>query len=308
MQASSETPQLKTAKNDTKHLAFTNSHLTFKQHHMSADYHTHTPLCLHAEGTPQQYIDAAIAAGLTEYGISDHAPVKKSDGTEPFDDWRMLTSQIPEYIQWIADAKAHAADKITVRCGLECDWLPGCENWTEHLRTLHPWDYLIGSVHYITTGSDSSDTWDFDNPAWLGRWAESDVEEAWSLYWQAYTDMADSGLYDVLGHPDLIKKFGYKPEGDLTRYYEPAIDAIATAGTIIEINTAGLHKPCAEMYPDTAFLELARDAGIDLIISSDAHHPSEVARDRNTAIATAKAAGYTHTTLINQGKRSYAPL
>jgi len=276
---------------------------------MSADYHTHTPLCLHAEGTPIQYIDAAIAAGLTEYGISDHAPLQKQDGSEPFDNWRMLTSQIPDYLEWINTAKTQAGDRINVRCGLECDWLPGLtnESWTQHLRSLHPWDYLIGSVHYIGT-----DQWDFDNPKWLGKWAKSeqdgDIHQAWDLYWKSYTAMADSGLYDILGHPDLIKKFGYKPSGDLTRYYEPAIDAIATAGSIIEINTAGLHKPCAEVYPDTAFLELARDAGIDLIISSDAHHPREVARDRDTAIGIAKAAGYTHTTLINQRQRSYVAL
>jgi histidinol-phosphatase (PHP family) len=286
---------------------------------MSADYHTHTPLCLHAEGTPEQYIDAAIAAGLTEYGISDHAPLQKPDGSEPYDNWRMLSTQIPDYIKWIDAAKAHAnkhaaktGNKITIRSGLECDWLPGSSNgpWTQHLRTLHPWDYLIGSVHYIA--ETSSDPWDFDNPKWLGKWAKSekdgDIHQAWDLYWKAYTAMADSGLYDILAHPDLIKKFGYKPTGDLSRYYEPAIDAIATAGSIIELNTAGLHKPCAEVYPDTVFLELARDAGIDLIISSDAHHPGEVARDRDTAIEIAKAAGYTHTTLINQRQRSYTPL
>jgi histidinol-phosphatase (PHP family) len=278
---------------------------------MSADYHTHTPLCLHAEGTPEQYIDAAIAAGLSEYGISCHAPLQKPDGSEPYDDWRMTSSQIPEYIEWINAAKDYAGNKITIRSGLECDWLPGCESWTQHLRSLHDWDYLIGSVHYLSENTNN-EPWGFDNPKWIGKWAQSqkdgDIDQAWDLYWKTYTKMADSGLYDILAHPDLIKKFGYKPSGDLTRYYEPAIDAIATAGSIIEINTAGLHKPCAEVYPDSTFLELARDAGIDLIISSDAHHPSEVARDRKTATEIAKAVGYTHTTLINQGQRSYVAL
>ena len=120
--------------------------------------------------------------------------------------------------------------------------------------------------------------------------------------------MADSGLFDVLGHPDLIKKFGFKPEGDLSRFYEPVIDAISASGSIIELNTAGWHKPCAEQYPHSDFLELARDGGIDLIISSDAHQPSDVARDFGKAIAVAKAAGYVETTLINQGQRSYEAL
>ena len=282
---------------------------------MSADYHTHSPLCLHAEGTPKEYINAAIAAGLTEYGISCHAPQQKPDGSEPFDDWRMLSTQIPEYLQWIDTAKNHAEEKIQVRSGLECDWLPGCESWIQHLRDLHNWDYLIGSVHYIAPPTqmhknpdDLDQPWGFDNPTWIDTWAKTDIDLAWDLYWKAYSEMADSGLFDILAHPDLIKKFGYKPKGDLTHYYEPAIDAIATSGAIIEINTAGLHKPCAEIYPDLTFLELARDAGIDLIISSDAHHPDEVARDRDKANELAKAAGYTHTTLIQERHRSYVSI
>lgn len=262
---------------------------------MPADYHTHTPLCFHAEGEPEQYIDAAIAAGLIEYGISDHAPVT----TKFFDDWRMLDSDMPKYLDWIERAKAHAGERISVRCGLECDWLPGCQPWIESLRTRHDWDYLIGSVHYL------GDNWDFDNPKWLGKWADTDVDLVWQKYWDTYIAMADSGQFDILAHPDLIKKFGYRPTGDLSRYYEPVVDAIAASGAIIELNTAGWHKPCAEQYPHSQFLELARDGGIDLIISSDAHAPAEVARDFAKAIEVAKSAGYLETTLINQGQRSY---
>ncbi|MGJ8673313.1 histidinol-phosphatase [Rubritalea sp.] len=266
---------------------------------MPADYHTHTPLCMHAEGEPEQYIDAAIAAGVTEYGISDHAPV----GEEFFDDWRMLESQLPEYFSWVERAKAHAGDKLPVRVGMECDWLPGCESWIQDLRSRYDWDYLIGSVHYI------NDQWDFDNPKWVGsKWAEADIDQVWETYWSTYIDMIDSGLFDIFGHPDLIKKFGHKPAGDLSRFYEPAIDALATSGAIIELNTAGWHKPCAEQYPHSEFLELARDGGIGLVISSDAHHPAEVARDFEKAKAVAKAAGYMETVLIDKGQRSYENL
>ncbi|MFC4994527.1 histidinol-phosphatase [Rubritalea tangerina] len=268
---------------------------------MPADYHTHTPLCMHAEGEPEQFIDAAIAAGVTEYGIADHAPT----GLEVFDDWRMLYSQLPDYFAWVERAKAHAGDRLPIRVGMECDWLPGCEEWIEQLRGSYAWDYLIGSVHYINDGA----AWDFDNPKWVGsKWAESDVEDVWVRYWQAYIAMADSGLFDIFGHPDLIKKFGHRPEGDLRRFYEPAVDAIATSGAVIELNTAGWHKPCAEQYPHSDFLELARDGGIDLVISSDAHHPSEVARDFERAKEVARAAGYQETVLLHQGKRRYEEL
>lgn len=264
---------------------------------MPADYHTHTPLCHHAEGNPEAYVEAALAAGLTEYGISDHAP----QIPEPFDDWRMGLDEFPAYIEWIERARNHAAGRIPIRAGMECDWLGGCEPWIRKLESLYPWDYLIGSVHYLGE-------WDFDNPKWLGRWAESDVEEVWTHYWNTYGEMADSGLFDILGHPDLVKKFAHRPNGDLTRFYEPVVDIIAASGSAIELNTAGWHKPCEEAYPAAGFLELACSAGIPLVISSDAHAPGEVARDFDKAIHIAKAAGYRETQLFEKRRRKSVPL
>jgi histidinol-phosphatase (PHP family) len=258
---------------------------------MPADYHTHTPLCRHASGEPEAFVDQALAMGISEYGISDHAPQMP----EPFDDWRMLESEIPAYFEWIERARKHAAGRIPIRVGLECDWLEGNEEWIAELATRHPWDYLIGSVHYLGD-------WDFDNPKWLGRWAESDVDAVWCHYWQTYTRMVDSGLFDIVAHPDLVKKFSRIPEGDLSRYYEPVIDALASSRSVIEINTAGWHKPCAEAYPAPGFLELACSAGVPLIISSDAHAPHEIARDFSKAIEWAKAAGYRETQLFEQRK------
>ncbi|NNC90236.1 MAG: histidinol-phosphatase [Akkermansiaceae bacterium] len=260
---------------------------------MPADYHSHTPLCRHAEGTPGEYVEAAVAAGLLEYGISDHAPTP-----EPFDDWRMAAEELPQYLDWIAEAREHAAGRLPVRAGLECDWLPGCGPWIEELAGRSDWDYLIGSVHYL--GGD----WDFDNPKWLGRWAETDVEEAWSRYWETYAAMASSGLFDILGHPDLIKKFGFRPGGDLARFYDPAVEAIAASGGAIELNTAGWHKPCGEQYPSAGFLRRAAAAGIPLVISSDAHAPGELGRDFDKGVALALESGFRETVLFaGRGRR-----
>ena len=256
---------------------------------MLADYHTHTPLCHHATGTPEAYVDAALAAGLCEFGISDHAP----QTPEPFDDWRMAASDLPRYFDWIARAREHAAGRIPVRAGMECDWLPGNHAWIEDLTARYEWDYLIGSIHYL-------DGWDFDNPKWLGHWAEVDLDDLWARYWQAYAEMAATGLFDILGHADLVKKFGHTPAGDLTRYYEPAVEAIAASGAAIEINTAGWHKPCAEAYPALEFLKLAAQAAIPLVISSDAHAPGEVGRDFARAVELAREAGFTETCLFHK--------
>lgn len=260
---------------------------------MTADYHTHTPLCRHAEGSPEEFVEAAIYAGLEEYGISDHAPALP----EPLDDWRMLESELPEYLSWISQAERAAQGRITVRSGLECDWIAGCEAHIDSLAQGHSWDYLIGSVHYL--GS-----WDFDHPKWLGKWAELDVESTWETYWKTYAAMAESGLFDILGHPDLIKKFSYVPKGDLDRFYDPVIEAIAANGSVIELNTAGWYKPCAEAYPAPRFLELAASAGIGLVISSDAHSPKEVGRDFAKARDLALAAGFRETQRFEKRKRS----
>lgn len=260
---------------------------------MPADYHTHTPLCRHARGAPAQFIAAAVAAGVSEYGISDHAPQRP----EPFDDWRMLESELPDYFAWTDRARECAGGRIPVRLGLECDWLTGCEPWITHLAGVAEWDYLIGSVHYL--GS-----WDFDNPARVERWHGREVAAVWADYWAAYAAMAASGLFDLLGHPDLVKKFGHRPPGDLRRFYDPAIAAIAAAGCAIELNTAGWHKPCAEAYPTLEFLALARAAGIPLAISSDAHAPDEVGRDFPRALELARAAGYRETVLFERRRRT----
>jgi histidinol-phosphatase (PHP family) len=116
--------------------------------------------------------------------------------------------------------------------------------------------------------------------------------------------MARSGLFDFLGHPDLIKKFAHHPEGDLRRFYEPAVEAIAEAGCAIELCTAGWHKPCQEQYPAREFLALACTAGIPLLISSDAHAPEEVARDFDRATALVLEVGYKETLLFEKRRAS----
>jgi histidinol-phosphatase (PHP family) len=272
---------------------------------MPADYHTHTPLCHHAEGTPKAYVERAVAAGLDEYGISDHAP----QTPEPFDDWRMAMADLPRYLDWIAEAKQHAAGRLTVRAGLECDWLPNCQAHLETLTAAHHWDYLIGSVHYLST--PATERWDFDNPKHLSQWqtfSPSELEEVWTIYWKAYTAMVRSGHFDIYGHPDLIKKFAHHPEGDLRRFYDPVIEALAESGKAIEINTAGWHKPCAEQYPAAPFLSLAAQAGIPLTINSDAHRPEEVGRDFPKAYALAREAGFTQVALFEQRRMSLTAL
>ena len=247
---------------------------------MRTDYHLHTPLCGHATGAPRDYVLAAHKAGLHEIGFSDHNPMPTQ-----FDDWRMAPDQLSEYLKMIAEAQREFPD-YPIRLGLECDFIPGYEDHIRHLAASADWDYLIGSVHYI------SPDWDVDNPKHLKRWTERPVDEIWQAYFDAYIRMIESRLFDFLAHPDLVKKFGHRPKGDLSRFYLKALDAAAAANAVLEVSTAGLRKDVHEIYPSRDFLIAAHARDIPIVINSDSHDPKEVAHEFDQAYALAAEVGY----------------
>lgn len=263
---------------------------------MTADFHLHTLLCRHAIGTPADYARVAEEKGLREIGFADHNPMP-----EPFDDWRMNLDELPRYVELVEEARAQFPS-LAIRLGLECDFIAGREAWIEKLAGLADWDFLIGSVHYIAPG------WDVDNPKWIGRFREQPVAEIWARYWKIYEQCIRSGLFDFVAHPDLPKKFGFRPTGDLRAFYEPSIVALAEKKVAVEINTAGLRKPVGELYPSREFLEMARAAEVPLLINSDAHAPGEVGADFEAATKLAREAGYRETVRFAKRKRSFAPL
>ena len=261
------------------------------------DYHTHNALCRHAEGRPIDYARRAEEIGLEEFGCSDHSPMKEDD----FDDWRMKWSDFPRYVADVEEAGE--AVSIPVRLGLEVDYLEGGEEWIETLSKAADFDFLIGAVHYIAPG------WDVDNPKWIGRFQnEASVEEIWETYWELYTKCVASGFFDILAHPDLPKKFGHKPDGDLKRYYVPAIEAAVAADVVFEVNTAGFRKECCEQYPAREFLELMQEAGISVIINSDAHAPREVGAGFAEALELIRGIGFTGLARFEKRERRIVPL
>lgn len=244
-----------------------------------ADYHLHTPLCRHATGWPVDFAVRALELGLNEIGFADHNPMP-----EPFDEWRMQLDELPRYFEVVEAARAQFP-QLTIRIGLECDFIEGREAWIEKLSTMTEWDYLIGSVHYLSEG------WEVDHPRYIARHA-GNAEEIWSSYWRTYVRAIRSGLFDFMAHPDLPKKFGHRPDGDLRRFYEPAIAALAERGTPFELNTAGLRKECHEIYPAREFISAAHGAAVPILINSDAHAPEELAANFADAIELARSVGY----------------
>ena len=187
----------------------------------------------------------------------------------------------------IEEGEARKFPRYPIRLGLEFDFIPGFEGHIADLTAAADWDYLIGSVHYVTP------EWDIDNPKHLKRWQEQPVEEIWEAYFAAYTKMVESCLFDFLAHPDLVKKFGHRPEGDLSRFYHDTLDAVAEAGVVLEVSTAGLRKDVNEIYPSRDFLAAAHLRHIPIVINSDAHAPEEVAYEFDRAYDFVREVGYT---------------
>ena len=264
---------------------------------LPADYHMHTPLCRHAVGEPVEYARQARTLGIPEIGFSDHSPM----ADDHFDNWRMYDRQLDEYVAQVQLARQTFPD-LSIRLALEVDYLPGQADWIRRLATRHPWDYFIGSVHYI------SETWDIDNPAKLSEWKKRDPYEVWSAYFDRLTQAAETGLFEIIGHCDLPKKFGIRPAQDCTPLYEKFLSAAARAGCAIELNTAGLRKDCREIYPAADLLQLAFAKNVPITFGSDAHDPAEVGHAFAEAVALARRTGYTQTLRFRQRRAEVFPL
>lgn len=259
---------------------------------LPADYHMHTPLCRHADGEPTEYAAAAKEKGLTEIGFTDHSPMEK-DG---HDDWRMLRSELDTYVEKVEQARADHPD-LTILLSLEVDYLPEHEAWIRELAQAHPWDYFLGSVHYL-------DAWDIDNPKKISEWEKRDPWDVWQAYFDRLTQAAASGLFEIIGHADLPKKFCFYPKEDCRPMFTRFLEAAAATNTAIELNTAGLRKACKEIYPSPTILQIAKQSGVHITFGSDAHAPDEVGADFHAAIALAQEVGYTQSLRFRERKGS----
>ena len=257
----------------------------------TTDYHMHTPLCGHATGEPLEYAQKALARGLKEIGFSDHAPFL----LRPLPGITMDRDELPVYYQMIENVQRLYKGRLEIKMGIEADFIPGHEAQTKKMLDEYPYDYVIGSVHFIND-------WGFDSPDERKKWDESDVNQVYREYYALLRQSAQSGLFNIIGHCDLVKKFGHRASVDMHEEVLKTAKVFKECGVVIEINTSGVRKPVKEMYPSLWNLEIYAMLGVALTFGSDAHKPEDVGGDFDKAAALAREAGYKEYVLFKQRK------
>ncbi len=263
------------------------------------DYHLHTARCRHAEGALKDYLFEAEQKNLDEIGFADHFPLGLLDYT-PRVQVTMDPEELEEYIEQVEELK-HASSRVAVRVGIEIDYLPGTEKKLANLLKKSAFDYIIGSIHFM-------DGWDFTHPVYANDYAGRDIDALFHSYFELVWDACKSGLFDVIGHIDVIKKFGYQPSYDLEPLWAKTARLLKTTGTCLELNTAGRDAPVGEFYPDRRLLEMCFRENVPVTLGSDAHGPGQVGRYIMEAGELLKAVGYRELAVFERRKRKSVPL
>lgn len=255
--------------------------------------HCHTPLCKHAFGEPDEYAATALARGFKGITFTCHCPLP--DGFSA--NVRMAPEQIDDYVAMIAATREAFAGRLDVRLGLESDYFPGVEPWLEELHSRVPLSHVLGSVHYQVG--------DYRRLFYTG-----DVHSYQELYFEHLALSAESGLFDTLAHPDLIKNES-PADWNFPRirpYLERALDRIAATGVAMELNTSGVQKALPEMNPSPAQLRMMWERGIPVVIGADAHVPERVGDGYPAALHLLLQAGYTEASYFLDRKRHAVPI
>jgi histidinol-phosphatase (PHP family) len=274
---------------------------------MLTDYHLHlrpdeldaTAGAYFTAANVECYREVASERGIAELGVSEHVHRFRQAlevWQHPF--WlENAVDDLDDYCRFVHE-------ETDLRLGIEADFVAGAEDRMANLLQARDFDYVVGSVHFIRDHSIDME----DDGIWsTGRSAE----EIWKRYFQTLGEAARSGLFDILAHPDLVKVWGAerpRPEGDLRRYYELAIDGIAESGVAVEVSTAGLRKRARELYPALAFLEMCLEAGAPVALSSDAHRPEEVGADYEQALELLERVGVGELCVFERRARRLEPI
>lgn len=255
------------------------------------DYHTHTSLCGHANGTVDEYVKSALRKNIREIGFADHAPLPESIRAG----LTMSSSDTENYITAIERCKQQFGGSIAVKLGFEVDY-PPFESFDERYFSDPRIDYLIGSCHFI-------DGWAFDHPLYIDGYKGRDIDDLYTRYFAILEKLTASGLFNIVGHFDIVKKFGYRAQ----KNYIPAIEKIANImarhDCTVEINTNGLSHPVKEMYPSDDIIKILFNCNVPVTFGSDAHSADRVGYELPSVIEKLRKIGYQKISGFSKRKR-----
>lgn len=263
---------------------------------MRTSYHCHTFLS-DGKCSMSDHVREAIAAGLDELGISDHYSLVPGKLVP----WSMPQLGLPNYFRALHAARKEAGDSLIVRFGIEADFIPESVGELGRILQAYPFDYVIGSVHFIDG---------FPVDARASYWEAISQDERNAKireYWARVTDMAKSGVFDFAGHLDLYKKFGHHATIDISADIEATLDAIAEAGMAVELNTSGMCY-AGGAYPSPAILMMCHSRGIPVLVTADAHLAEHLTRGYDAGVGELIKAGYTQQAVFAGRKMSLVDL
>jgi histidinol-phosphatase (PHP family) len=241
------------------------------------DSHMHTPLCKHAWGEPEEYCAQAVKAGLKGIIFTCHCPMP--DGFWP--SVRMAESEFDLYISLVQRARDAYSGKLDVCLGIESEYFPGYEKYIEGLHQRADFDYCLGGLHWQAK-------------EYLNKYEQGTIEGFRRTYFEHLAASAETGLYDCIAHPDLVKN--YHPDSwcfaIIKNTVATVLDRIAKTGVAMELNTSGLNKSYSEMNPGNEMLRMMAERKIPVVIGSDAHKAHRVGEHFVTALNNLAEAGY----------------
>jgi histidinol-phosphatase (PHP family) len=263
------------------------------------DYHIHTKRCGHACGEEHEYVEEALQKGLREMGFSDHVPRFYAP---PAPDVKvtergMAREDLDDYVESVTKLRNEYQD-ISIKLGLEVDFVPGWERETEAIITGYPWDYIIGSVHFISE-------WSY---GYIANEKEHGPEEVYPVYFDRVAQAAESGLFDILAHVDLPKRSFPRLEPEkMAELHENLAIRLGKAGAVIELNSYGVRGSKlgdVGVYPDQGLLRLCRQHGVKVTMGSDAHRPRDVGADFDRVTELLNNVGYREIVVFNKRKKA----